>query len=104
MLHETMQIPSELREASRPVRNNSHRVEHHSQLGELFLILGDGSSSLNRFVPANPSSHPVLSTHWQEMNFITFPVFEEKINTPEVRDYFESLRLVPWSSQPDSPF
>eukprot|EP00913_Durusdinium_trenchii_P001885 g1744.t1 len=33
-----------------------------------------------------------------EMNFITFPVFEEKINTPEVRDYFESLRLDIWDA------
>ena len=29
-----------------------------------------------------------------DTDFITFPMFEEKINTPEVRDYFESLRLV----------
>lgn len=29
----------------------------------------------------------------EETDFITFPMFEEKINTPEVRDYFESLRL-----------
>lgn len=34
----------------------------------------------------------------EEMNFITFPVFEEKINTPEVRDYFESLRLDIWDA------
>ena len=32
---------------------------------------------------------------WEDLNFITFPMFEEKINTPEVRDYFESLRLAP---------
>ena len=34
-----------------------------------------------------------------DTDFITFPMFEEKINTPEVRDYFESLRLVAWFKQ-----
>jgi len=34
----------------------------------------------------------------EETDFITFPMFEEKINTPEVRDYFESLRLDIWDA------
>lgn len=33
-----------------------------------------------------------------DTDFITFPMFEEKINTPEVRDYFESLRLDIWDA------
>ena len=38
-------------------------------------------------------------TNEADTDFITFPMFEEKINTPEVRDYFESLRLVAWFKQ-----